>query len=115
MMHSELSCGCLLCCMQGLTFPLLENANEYIVHGFAYDDYLNEVKPPTNIGRVGASLDKAFASECGRAHSQCHVMLCTQPGQGSQAAVCCRCCMCVCRHDRVKQRVRPCVCACWVS
>lgn len=48
---------------QGLTFPLLENANEYIVHGFAYNDYLKEVDPPTTIGRVGASLDKAFASE----------------------------------------------------
>lgn len=48
---------------QGLTFPLLENANEYIVHSFAYNDYLTEVDPPSSIGRVGASLDKAFASK----------------------------------------------------
>jgi hypothetical protein len=49
--------------LQGLTFPLLENANEYIVHSFAYNDYLAEVDPPSSIGRVGASLDKAFASK----------------------------------------------------
>lgn len=49
--------------LQGLTFPLLENANEWIVHGFAYNDYLKELDPPTQIGRVGGSLDKAFASE----------------------------------------------------
>jgi hypothetical protein len=53
----------LLLLPQGLTFPLLENANEYIVHGFAYNDYLKELEVPTQIGRVGASLDKAFASE----------------------------------------------------
>lgn len=56
----------LLLLLQGLTFPLLENANEYIVHGFAYNDYLKQVDPPTTIGRVGASLDKAFASEWAR-------------------------------------------------
>jgi hypothetical protein len=50
--------------LQGLTFPLLENANEWIVHGFAYNDYLKELETPAaQIGRLGASLDKAFASE----------------------------------------------------
>jgi len=53
----------LLLLLQGLTFPLLENANEYIIHGFAYNDYLTEVEPPTSIGRVGGSLDKALASK----------------------------------------------------
>jgi hypothetical protein len=57
-------CVCVCCAgLQGLTFPLLENANEWIVHSFAYNDYLTELDPPTQIGRVGGSLDKAFASE----------------------------------------------------
>lgn len=83
--------------MQGLTFPLLENANEYIVHGFAYNDYLKEVEPPTAIGRVGASLDKAFASECGRATITMSCFLHSQARDHKQllSCRCCRCCMCV--------------------
>lgn len=70
--------------LQGLTFPLLENANEYIVHSFAYNDYLAEVDPPSSIGRVGASLDKAFASKppdspaC-RARSSLALLVCMKP------------------------------------
>ena len=29
--------------LSGLNFPLLENANEYVVHGFTYTDYLTEL------------------------------------------------------------------------
>lgn len=46
--------------VQNLTFPLLENANEYIVHGYAYSNYLSQLDPPSRIFQEGASLDKAF-------------------------------------------------------
>jgi hypothetical protein len=70
--------ACAVCgCLQGLTFPLLENANEWIVHGYAYNDYLKELDPPTQIGRVGGSLDKAFASEAAAQWSRPGKTLCT--------------------------------------
>lgn len=46
---------------QGLTFPLLENANEYHIHGYAYPNYLKQLDPPSKIFAEGGSLDKAFA------------------------------------------------------
>jgi hypothetical protein len=48
---------------QGLDFPLLENKNEYVVHGYAYSNYLKELNPPGQIFSKGASLDKAFEGE----------------------------------------------------
>ena len=51
--------GCLLTCritlhkkdalpkhLEGLEFPLIENANEYIVHGLQWPDYLRELDNP---------------------------------------------------------------------
>jgi hypothetical protein len=119
---SHCSVATCLLWLQGLTFPLLENANEYIVHGFAYNDYLKEVEPPTAIGRVGASLDKAFASECGgqaAAKSACHALYtgsarsqrsccaagaaCLCAGFGgllTDTSVCCVCCCLRCMQTR---------------
>jgi hypothetical protein len=52
--------------VQGLTFPLLENANEYHIHGYAFANYLQQLDPPSKIFAEGGSLDKAFAG----AHSR---------------------------------------------
>eukprot|EP00775_Hariotina_reticulata_P001824 gene1824-2158_t len=46
--------------VKGLSFPLLENANEYVVHGYAYSNYLQQLSPPGEVFSKGASLDKAF-------------------------------------------------------
>jgi len=43
-----------------LDFPLLETATEYVVHGFAYANYLNEFEDPTSIFAEGGSLDLAM-------------------------------------------------------
>ncbi|BDA46691.1 probable formamidase C869.04 [Coccomyxa sp. Obi] len=43
-----------------LNFPLLENANEYVVHGFTYNDYLKELDMPFKDIYSKSSLDRAF-------------------------------------------------------
>ncbi|KAK9815353.1 hypothetical protein WJX72_002191 [[Myrmecia] bisecta] len=45
--------------VQNLTFPLLENANEYVVHSFTSKDYLKELPVPNAIYQQ-SSLDKAM-------------------------------------------------------
>eukprot|EP00879_Flechtneria_rotunda_P024312 GHRR01025768.1.p1 GENE.GHRR01025768.1~~GHRR01025768.1.p1 ORF type:complete len:216 (+),score=51.69 GHRR01025768.1:731-1378(+) len=46
--------------VKNLSFPLLENANEYVVHGYAYSAYLKQLATPGDVFAKGASLDKAF-------------------------------------------------------
>ena len=41
--------------LKGLNMPLLENANEFVVHGFTYTDYLTELGY-TNTACNGAAL-----------------------------------------------------------
>jgi hypothetical protein len=48
---------------QNLKFPLLENKNEWHIHGYAYGNYLTELNPPGQVFAKGASLDKAFEGE----------------------------------------------------
>lgn len=43
-----------------LNFPLGETRSEYMIHGFAYSDYLSELASPITIGTAGGSLDMAF-------------------------------------------------------
>lgn len=43
-----------------INFPLLETADEYVVHGFAFADYLEQLQNPSTIFTDGASLDAAF-------------------------------------------------------
>jgi hypothetical protein len=43
---------------------LLENANEYVVHGYAYSNYLQQLNPPSEVFGKGGSLDKAFEGGC---------------------------------------------------
>jgi hypothetical protein len=50
----------LLLLLQNLNFPLLENKNEWHIHGYAYGNYLAELSPPGQVFAKGASLDKAF-------------------------------------------------------
>ena len=44
-----------------LDFPLLETADKFIVHGFAYDNYLDQLDDASTIFAEGASLDLAMA------------------------------------------------------
>lgn len=45
---------------QGLGFPLLENANEYVLQGFSFQDYLRQVEyPQAKVGAL-ATLDRAL-------------------------------------------------------
>eukprot|EP01024_Parvocaulis_polyphysoides_P026175 TRINITY_DN23895_c0_g2_i2.p2 TRINITY_DN23895_c0_g2~~TRINITY_DN23895_c0_g2_i2.p2 ORF type:complete len:158 (-),score=19.23 TRINITY_DN23895_c0_g2_i2:215-634(-) len=46
--------------VQNLDFPLLENDKEYIVHGFTYKDYLNELQDPQNAIFGESSIDRAM-------------------------------------------------------
>jgi hypothetical protein len=46
--------------VETLNFPLLETVDKYIVHGFAYGNYLDELEDPSDIFAEGASLDKAM-------------------------------------------------------
>ena len=62
---NEVTCANSLFC-QSLDFPLLENKNEYVVHGYAYSNYLKELNPPGQVFSKGASLDKAFEGRGGR-------------------------------------------------
>lgn len=43
-----------------ISFPLLETSTEYVIHGFAYPDFLNDLENPTDICSVGGSLDLAM-------------------------------------------------------
>ena len=47
--------------VQDLTFPLLETADQYVVHGFAYANYLDELEDASTIFQEGATLDRAMA------------------------------------------------------
>jgi Predicted acetamidase/formamidase len=44
-----------------LNFPLLETDEQYIIHGFAYENYLDELPDASTIFVNGTSLDKAMA------------------------------------------------------
>eukprot|EP00951_Prasinocladus_malaysianus_P013354 scaffold100793_cov30-Prasinocladus_malaysianus.AAC.1 len=46
--------------VSNLTFPLLETSEEYVVHGFAYSNYLDQLAMPSDIFAEGASLDMAM-------------------------------------------------------
>lgn len=46
--------------VETLDFPLLETADAYVIHGFAYANYLDDLEDPSTIFAVGATLDKAF-------------------------------------------------------
>ncbi|CAB9499424.1 Acetamidase formamidase [Seminavis robusta] len=46
--------------VQGLNFPLLETSTEFVIHGFAYNNYLDQVEDPSNVFAEGASLDLAM-------------------------------------------------------
>jgi hypothetical protein len=46
--------------VQNLVFPLLETSDSYIVHGFAFDNYLDTLEDASDIFTVGASLDLAM-------------------------------------------------------
>lgn len=47
--------------VKDLTFPLLETDDQFVIHGFAYANYLDELENPSNIFAEGASLDLAMA------------------------------------------------------
>lgn len=44
-----------------LTFPLLETSDKFVVHGFAYANYLDDLEDASSIFAEGASLDLAMA------------------------------------------------------
>lgn len=44
----------------GVDWPLLETNTEYVVHGFAYANYLDELENPPSIFQEGASIDAAM-------------------------------------------------------
>lgn len=46
--------------VQTMPFPLLETSTQFVVHGFAYDNYLEQLDDASTIFVEGASLDKAF-------------------------------------------------------
>ncbi|GAB4824040.1 hypothetical protein N2152v2_011086 [Parachlorella kessleri] len=47
--------------VQNLNYPLIENANEFVINGYAYADYVREVpNPQTNISVVGVDLNRAY-------------------------------------------------------
>ncbi|KAK9837996.1 hypothetical protein WJX74_009260 [Apatococcus lobatus] len=48
--------------VQSLQFPLLENNNEYVVHGFTYPDYTNQLKSPFSTIYKGSTLDLTMTS-----------------------------------------------------
>ncbi|KAK9807208.1 hypothetical protein WJX73_009034 [Symbiochloris irregularis] len=45
---------------EDLTFPLLENDNEWVVHGFTYANYLNELDTPFKTVYADSTLDRAM-------------------------------------------------------
>jgi len=46
--------------VETLSFPLLETKDKYVVHGFAYANYLDDLEDPSTIFSEGASLDLAM-------------------------------------------------------
>ena len=42
-------------------FPLLETSTQFVIHGFAYNNYLDQLDDPSTIFQVGATLDLAMA------------------------------------------------------
>lgn len=46
--------------VQNLNFPLLETSDKYVVHGFAFSNYLDQLEDPSDIFAEGASLDMAM-------------------------------------------------------
>jgi acetamidase/formamidase len=44
-----------------LTFPLLETSDQYVIHGFAFSNYLDQLADASTIFQEGASLDLAMA------------------------------------------------------
>lgn len=47
--------------VKSLTFPLLETADQFVVHGFAYHNYLDQLEDPSDIFVEGATLNRAMA------------------------------------------------------
>jgi len=47
--------------VQNLVFPLLETDKEWVIHGFAYANYLDSLEDASTIFAEGASLDLAMA------------------------------------------------------
>lgn len=43
-----------------MPFPLLETSSQFVVHGFAYDNFLDDLEDASTIFAEGASLDLAF-------------------------------------------------------
>jgi acetamidase/formamidase len=43
-----------------MDFPLLETSTQFVVHGFAYANYLDELENPSDIFTEGATLDLAM-------------------------------------------------------
>jgi len=43
-----------------MQFPLLETKDKYVVHGFAYANYLDDLEDPSSIFSDGATLDLAM-------------------------------------------------------
>ena len=43
-----------------LDFPLLETSTEFVIHGFAYNNYLDDLTPPQQIFAEGGTLDLAM-------------------------------------------------------
>ncbi len=46
--------------VQSMPFPLLETSTQFVVHGFAYDNYLDQLEDASTIFAEGASIDLAF-------------------------------------------------------
>jgi hypothetical protein len=48
--------------LQGLNTVLMENADNYVVHGWSYNDYLSELGPDAQnqVFNISSPLDKAF-------------------------------------------------------
>lgn len=46
--------------VKNLTFPLGETETEYMIHGLAYTDYLDQLPVPSSIATPGSDLNKAF-------------------------------------------------------
>ena len=47
--------------VEALTFPLFETSDQFVIHGFAYSNYLDQLKDASTIFQEGASLDLAMA------------------------------------------------------
>lgn len=47
--------------VETLDWPLLETSDKYVVHGFAFANYLDELEDASSIFAEGASIDAAMA------------------------------------------------------